>query len=178
MKIEEIHSFSDKLGSQGVVLCFNGPFSHGIVEQLGQALRRHMQDAFARSPLVLDVFGVFVEQAQNIQNYVGKAFAPNTPATHGLSVIAKEGERFIVQSGNRVLDEDVPSLETRLERVANASRDELKAMYKRQLSATIGAGDSAGLGLIAMARVSREPISYRIDSLGDGLSYFSLRVTV
>ncbi|MBL8682144.1 MAG: SiaB family protein kinase [Myxococcales bacterium] len=178
MKIEEIHSFSDRLGTQGVVLCFNGPFSHGIVEQLGQALRRHMQDAFARSPLVLDVFGVFVEQAQNIQNYVGKAFAPNDPATHGLSVIAKEGERFVVQSGNRVRNADVASLEQRLSRVTSASRDELKKMYKQQLSATIPAGESAGLGLIAMARVSRDPIVYRVDPLDGDVSYFSLRVTI
>lgn len=178
MQLDELYTFSNKLSDQGVLLCFNGPFSHGIIEQLGHALRRHVQESGGAGPTVMDVFGVFVEQTQNIQSYVSRELDGLEGASFGVVAIIKEGSRYVVQSGNRIRDEHTRPLLGRLDALARADAAALKAMYKQQLRAQIGPGESAGLGLIAMARAASEPLSYRIDPGRDGCSFFTLRVTV
>lgn len=178
MQLDDLYALSNKLSEQGVLLCFNGPISHGVIEQLGQALRKHMQDAGGSGSTVIDVFGVFVEQTQNIQSYVTRARIEREDSARAVLAILKDGPRYVVQSGNWVRDEDLRALRERLDVIRAADSAELKAMYKRQLRATLPESASAGLGLLAMARAASQPLAYRVDAGDEGRSFFTLRVTV
>jgi len=130
------------------------------------------------------VFGVYVEQAQNIRRYLASRFGGNVTGPedlrhNGIVVVARAEERFAVCSGNRIAAEDAEPLRARLETIKAADKATLKAMYKAQLRAQAPEGDTgAGLGFIGMARVASAPLEYSLRALDDGEWFFSLRVLV
>jgi hypothetical protein len=162
---------------ENVLLCFNGPFSHSIIEELGKALKAHLEgDRLAKSA-IMDVFSVFIEQTQNVKNYTkGSGALPETART-GIVVIGKEGERYMVGSGNLVAAADIHPLVARIERLKGLDKPALKALYKDQLRAA-PVGPGAGLGLISMARVATEPLRYVVEPAGEGLVFFSLGAVI
>jgi hypothetical protein len=155
------------------MICFNGPFSHSVIEQLGEAVKKHLQSSETPRDRVTDVFSVFVEQAQNLKNYT-------TSRLDGIGTlaIARNGESYVVSSGNLIRPEDAADLHARLGELIAADSATLKSMYKTQLRRPIEEGAGAGLGLITMARKASEPIEYSImDSVGVN-AFFTITVTI
>jgi len=55
---------------QRVLLSFDGPFSQGLIEVLGLALRDHLREQDASHDRTMDVFSVYIEMTQNICHYI------------------------------------------------------------------------------------------------------------
>lgn len=173
MKTFDLFSLRTTFETQGVMICFNGPFSHSVIEQLGEAVKKHLQSSEAPRDRVTDVFSVFVEQAQNLKNYT----TSRLPGI-GTLAIAREGEAYVVSSGNMILPEDAADLRTRLDEIITADATALKSMYKTQLRQPIEEGEGAGLGFITMARKASRPIEYSImDSVGTN-DFFTITVMI
>jgi hypothetical protein len=51
------------------MLCFNGPFTATLIEEIGKALRNHMEGLQESPSSVSDVFSVYIELTQNIRRY-------------------------------------------------------------------------------------------------------------
>ncbi|HKK48558.1 MAG TPA: SiaB family protein kinase [Alkalispirochaeta sp.] len=173
MRSFDLYTLRTTFESQGVMMCFNGPFSHSVIEQLGDAVKNHLRSSDAPRSRVTDVFSVFVEQAQNLKNYT-------TARLDGIGTlaIARDGERYVVSSGNMILPEDKPQLQSRLDEIVSADADTLKLMYKTRLREPLQDGAGAGLGLLTMARTATDPIEYSIlDSTGN-YNFFTITVTI
>ena len=54
---------------QNIMLCFNGPVTAPLIEEIGTALRKHMEGLEESPSAVSDVFSVYIEMAQNIRRY-------------------------------------------------------------------------------------------------------------
>ncbi len=177
----DIASLRNLFEEQGVMICFNGPFSHSVIEQLGDAVRNYLQSANAPRDSVADVFSVFIEQAQNLKNYAASTSLgadEYSPERNGTLAIAREEDHYIVSSGNLIRKEDAPPLRQRLDEIASADADELKKMYKKRLREPVAEGDGPGLGLIFMARKSPEPLRYSITEHTNGTAFFTIGVVI
>ncbi|MFW5694910.1 MAG: SiaB family protein kinase [Alkalispirochaeta sp.] len=173
MKPFDLYSLRTTFEEQGVMICFNGPFSHSVIEQLGEAVKKHLQSSETPRNRVTDVFSVFVEQAQNLKNYTAARLDGI-----GTLAIARDADRYLVSSGNMILSEDGPALRSRLDKIIAADADTLKTMYKTRLRQPLEAGAGAGLGFITMARTATDPIEYSIlDSVG-AHDFFTITVTI
>ena len=166
---------------QNVMICFNGPFSHSVIEQLGEAVKNHLHSSHAPKDRIADVFSVFVEQAQNLKNYTtrtGSDLSQESSGANGTLAIAREGENYIVSSGNLVGAEDVERIRAFIDPLLEADGKELKTMYKRRLREPVEEGDGAGLGFISMARKSVEPLRYSIKEQPDGALFFNISAVI
>lgn len=173
MKIFDLYALRTTFETQGVMICFNGPFSHSVIEQLGEAVKKHLQSSATPRDRVTDVFSVFVEQAQNLKNYT----TTRLPGI-GTLAIARDGENYVVSSGNMILPEDAAGLRTRLDQIIAADAATLKSMYKTQLRQPLEDGAGAGLGFITMGRKASGQIEYSImDSVGTN-DFFTITVTI
>ena len=175
-----------------IVLCFNGPFSQGLIEEIGVALRNHLHgvagtDEEAPSPSsAIDVFAVYIELAQNIQRYSRERGYIDWDASATVVIGRDESGRYEVSAGNIVEPEDGRALEARIHSLAAMDKAGLKAAYKEQLrrprasdEADSGSSGSAGLGLIDIARKSSAPISCSLQATSSGARlFFSLRVII
>lgn len=166
----------------GTLICFAGPFSHSIIEELGNAVRRYLETEQVGKASMMDVFSIFIEQTQNVRNYaVSKAAAgdANPDYSHGIVVIGKSAAHYLISAGNLVETGDVGECVALIEHMRSLDKAALKALYKERLRIAPTAGKSgAGLGLIDMARKSALPLEYHLRRIDDRYSFFSVRATI
>lgn len=170
------------LASEGILMCFNGPFRHSIIEELGKAVRKHLEAEAARKSAMSDVFSVFIEATQNVANYASQSHwtdAERTQVETGILVIGRSGDHYLVRCGNFIHPRDGAPLMARLDALAGQSPAALKTLFKERMHAEMPPGATgAGLGLIRMARTASAPLAYSVAAGEAGLDYFSLTVTL
>lgn len=160
---------------QNIMLCFNGPVTAPLIEEIGTALRKHMEGLQESPSAVSDVFSVYIEMAQNIRRYAQAQSFENEAST--ILISRNDDGHYVISASNVVRDEDGQTLIERIGRLADLDKDALKAAFKTQLRQPRSElSGSAGLGLIDMARKASAPLQYFLQSLDNGRSLFSLRV--
>lgn len=181
MSTINLHSLMETLNREDILICFSGPFSHSIIEELGTAVKRYLEAEQVTRTSMMSVFSIFIEQTQNVRNYAttmtgrkgsGPAFG------NGIVVIGKANDHYLVSSGNFIARADAPPLIARLERLRTLDREGLKIAYKEQLRANLPAGSGAGLGLLQMARTASSPLDYSLKEIDGQLAFFSLKATI
>lgn len=179
----DLLSLRHQFQNHHIQLCFNGPLSQSVIEELAVAIRSHMERHAEEKSLLIDVFSVFVEQTQNIRNYAAQR-AEDSEAEHRYSsaivVIAENEGRYLVTSGNVVLTRDAEALAARIESLRDLDRDQLRTLFREQRRRPRDPDhpESAGLGLIDMARKASAPLTYRVHPLSSDEAFFSLAVNL
>ena len=110
MPTYDLLSLREVISDQGVLICFNGPFSHSIIEEIGTAVKKHLEGDAAVKSAVHDVFAVYIEQTQNVRNYAERKNFPVQKFYSPIVVIAKQEGAYAVSSGNLIEKGDVPDL--------------------------------------------------------------------
>ncbi|HZW21335.1 biofilm regulation protein kinase SiaB [Noviherbaspirillum sp.] len=180
MELIDLFSLQQTYNQQRIMLCFNGPLTKSLIEEIGNALRNYMERENATASSAMDVFGAYIELTQNIRHYAARKGWDESEAAATV-VIARDAEGHYVVSAGNILDAaDGPELEARVRKLASLDKAQLKAEYKEQLRKPReeGAVTGAGLGLIDLARKAAEPLSCALRTLDDGRAFFSMRVVM
>ncbi len=184
MLASEVYELRANLRKQGVVFAYSGYVTEGILSGVGDALKQKLVSEDADTKTLRSVFAVFVEQMQNIIRYSAERLPTDGEAevldiSYGILTIGNEADRYVVHAGNLVLLNDVDTMQSRLSALQNMSREKLKAAYKDQLrSDAQSVGNSAGIGLIEIARRASKPIEFDFMRVDDQHAFFALKATV
>lgn len=169
-----------RFNRSNILLCFNGPISRSLIEEIGNALKNYLQADQAQPSAAMDVFAVYIEMTQNIRHYA-LAHEYDEIDSSATVVVARDGEQcYIVQSGNLVEKIDGQALMAHIAKLASMDKAELKAAYKTQLRQprNESSASGAGLGLIDIARKSVQPLSATLTELDNGRCFFSVRAVI
>lgn len=170
------------LQSYGVLISFSGRFSQEIIEELGDAVKKYLETESISQTETYNVFSVFIEQTQNIKNYCGqKAASPYLEriANSGIVAIGKTEQGHYISAGNLIECADAPKFVAQLDTIVAMDKPALKQYYKQQLKADVPPGsNSAGLGLIDMARKASRPLEYSIEKIDEAVCFFTLKAYV
>lgn len=171
MDLYELRNEFDKFG---IMMCFNGPFSHSIIEEIGKAVRNHLAAENIAQAAVLDVFAVYIELAQNVRNYLALREITLSDATSSIITIAKKGESYAVSSGNIVLKADGEALLRRINEVNAMTPEERKRQYRELLRRNVEPGAlGAGLGFLEIAKRSSEQMSCSMRNVDDTYGFIT-----
>ena len=173
MNASDLYALGERFDQNRTLLCFNGPISRSLIEEIGNALKNYLNAEHARPAEAMDVFSVYIEMIQNIRQYAAQNGDTDAAAT---VVIGRRDE-----SGNLVKAEDGRSLVARIQQLAALDKAALKAEYKTQLHKprTPGVASGAGLGLIDIARRAGAPLEASLTpAAGEGQAFFSLSVVI
>ncbi|WP_439817195.1 SiaB family protein kinase [Zavarzinia sp. CC-PAN008] len=182
MLAPEYLSFRSALHDQGVIFCFTGYLSEGVLFALGEALKQKLTLADADANVTKRVFSVFVEQVQNVIRYssdrVGGAPEP-VELSSGLIAVGAEQQRFFVVCGNTVSNGEVPRLKDRLGVLQGLDKEAIRTLYRQKLREP-PEEDSKGatIGLIEIARRASEPLQFDFTPLDANSSFFCLKVFI
>lgn len=165
-----------------ILTIFSGRFSQGIIEELGEAVKKHLESEEVSRKNIFNVFSIFIEQTQNIKNYTtlkeNSAYYDKI-IDSGIVAIGKNDLGYFVYSGNIIENNDRDPLIEKLNLLKILNKDELKKLYKETLKKEITPDcKSAGIGLIDIARKSSLPIEYEIKNLDEKYSFYTLKVIV
>ena len=179
MDHSDLYHLRETYNKQRILLSFNGPFSQGLIEEIGNALRKHLQSEATSKSSALDVFAVYVEISQNIREYSAARSYNEIDSSATVIVSRDEDGAYVISAGNIVERADAEALQKRILELAAMSKDELKVAYKERLRRPREVEGGTGLGLIDLARKARVPFSCGVHPLDDQQrSFFSLRVVL
>ncbi|AGX87906.1 SiaB family protein kinase [Candidatus Symbiobacter mobilis] len=180
--ISKLTDIQNVLESSGILTCFSGRFSQVLIEEIGDALKKHMENEERPKSDIFNVLRIFVEQSQNIRNYVNsKANSPVSEriACSAIIGIGRKENDYFIWSGNLVDNVDVEQLSAKLNIIVNAEKDELKKLYKAQMMKDIEPGQvGAGVGFFDIAKRARQPIEFSIGKVDEQFSFFEIKVIV
>lgn len=175
----DLFKIREEFTKAGIMICFNGPFSHSIIEEVGVAVRNYLSADNPSKAVVMDVFAVYIELAQNVKNYFTARSLPVEVANSSVIVIAKQDGQYTITSGNNVRKTDLPELCRSIDRINSRDAAQLKKLYREQLRKPVEpAALGAGLGLLEVARRSSGKITYVVSDIDDTFAFLSLTATV
>ena len=180
MNANELYTLRTSLQDSGTLLCFNGPISKGLLEEFGNALRQYLEVDDAKSAEVMDVFSVYIEMTQNIRRYAAMRGYDDNKASATVVISRTDDGHYVVSAGNLVASSHGTDLVRRIDEYAALDKAQLKAAYKEQLRKPRDPlqPQSAGLGLIEIARRATKPLHATITPHRDGEAFFSLSVVI
>jgi hypothetical protein len=122
---------------------------------------------------------ILVECFQNLYHHLDAAVNSENKNNDVLIVVRRRGEGFTIRTGNLVSKEDIPNLKRRLAMVNALDTEELRELYRLKLKndeRTVKG--TAGLGLIDIARKSKNKLGYEISNVNDEFAFFCLNVEI
>lgn len=178
--IKELYNIKIEMEQDGVILSYTGPINQDIIEGLSSVVKEKLRLENISMGISLKIFAVFIEQIQNILYYSQDELKDmDTSLRNGITIIGKSEDHFFVLSGNETTHFQKERLESKLEKVASMTKDELKKAYRdarRVESDEFSSG--AGLGFLEMARKSSRPIEFDFKRLGEDRYFFSLNIII
>ncbi|PMR67786.1 biofilm regulation protein kinase SiaB [Halomonas heilongjiangensis] len=165
---------------QRIMLCFNGPISRSLIEEIGNALRNYLHSQDAAPSAAMDVFAAYIEMTQNIRHYALRQGYDEEGASATVAVARNERGHYVVSAGNLVEREDGERVIATIETLRGLDKQALKQAYKQQLRQPRDAASrtGAGLGLLDIARKSSEPMEASLEPLPDGRGFLSLTAII
>ena len=165
----------DRLDRDGILFCFSGPVSQGLLEGLAALVRERINQEDASTTVVRKVFSTFVEQVQNIIHHS----TSDEDVSDGIVAIGVRDGRYYVFGGNRVPVTSIERIRQKVDPLQGMSPDELKKMYKEERRKDpIPGAKGAGLGFLEMARKASEPLEIDFEPIDDDYAFFSLKVVI
>ncbi len=170
------------LKESNIELIFSGAFSQSLIEELGEALKQRLLNQQVTKSKISSAFFAFVEQTQNIRNYlIAKEGSDdyNMLAKSGVIAISQTGLGYCITSGNIIFNEDVERLQGKLDIILSMDLEALNDYYRKILRDELDKEyGRAGLGLVQIARKAAGPIEYQIEKIDDKYSFYTLTVVV
>lgn len=94
-------------------------------------------------------------------------------------IIEKIAENYLIHTGNIVLNKNMKEIIIRLEKLNNLESSAINDLYIESLAnAEISEKGGAGLGLIVMAKTTRQKIRYDFEKINDKFSYFAMQLNL
>ena len=180
MEMIDLFTMREIYNRQQIMLCFNGPISRSLIEEIGNALRNYLSAEQVQPSAAMDVFAVYIEMTQNIRHYARTKNWADQDAGATVVVSRDGAGRYVVSAGNLIERPDGQALLERVEELSGYDKAQLKAAYKEQLRKPRDADavSGAGLGLIDIARKASEPLQASLRELSDGRAFISLRAVM
>lgn len=171
----DLYDLRNDFAESGIMMCFNGPFSHSIIEEIGIALRNHLAAENIAQAAVLDVFAVYIELAQNVRNYLALRAITQNEANSSIITIAHRDDGYAVASGNIILNSDAELLCARIGEINAMTPEERKRRYREQLRREVQPDAvGAGLGFLEIAKRSSADMVCSVRRIDDSYGFFSL----
>lgn len=182
MCVQDLYDFSRTMDAKGIMFCYAGPISQGVLEEIGAVLKHKMELEDEKMTVTQKVFGIFVEQVQNIMNYSVERRIDDTvnrEMPSGIMVLGKKNSNYFTLCGNLIENDSKTNLQNWLEKITHMDKEELKKLYKERLRGTPQPNSKgAGLGFIEMARKSSKPIEYNFKLVDDRFTFFSYKISI
>ena len=182
----DMMSFHKKLSEKNITLVYSGPlWAEGIAGIAGTLKKRLEVDEL---PLELsqEVFSVFVEQMTNMLMYSAEKEVFQTAdknvaeLSKGTFILGKSGKAYVIQTGNAVKNESVENTKNKIDYLNTLDKQALRKYYNAQARLENNNPESkgAGLGFIEIARRISSKIEYSFEPYSEGISFFTLYVTI
>jgi hypothetical protein len=178
--IDNIHDFYNKMEKGNIMLSFKGEVTSDLLTSILQIMESKMETLEEPPKIKKKVYNILVECLQNLYHHLDDDdFKTRINEKSALFMIRKVEGEYSIMTGNFIATENVDIMKSRLDRINEMDKDELKVYYKEVLSnGEMSAKGGGGLGMIDIARKSGKKLEYNFAPIDDSYSFFSLNIKV
>ncbi|PWL28831.1 MAG: hypothetical protein DCO96_08420 [Fluviicola sp. XM-24bin1] len=182
MAISDVYDFYRRMEDDHIILSFKGAFTEDLLTSILHIVEGKMEDLQVDTKKKKRVFNVLVESFQNLYHHI-EEMAPDRGDSEkdnsAMIIVKYENHRFTIITGNFVNSNRIPELRHKLDTV-NALNDEaLRELYRSKLeNGGRTEKGTAGLGLIDIARKSKNKLDYEIIDVTESIGFFCLSVLI
>ena len=178
MDLQNLHNL---VKEQGGCFFYSGPVLQDCIEGMAQTLIQVLRADGVDMKHAQSVFSVFIEMTQNIMKYSDdiRKLSDDEELMYGAISVSAADDCYTIRCGNLIRKDNVEDLKSRLDELIPMTHEEIRAFYKKRIydkSHTTPKG--AGLGLIEIAKLAKEPFSYEFLPVSDDVSYYILTAIV
>ena len=182
MAISEVYDFYRKMEDENIILSFKGSFSEELLTSILHIVESKMDSMGVPNPKKKRVFNVLVECFQNLYHHIeifGEEEALKKQQKSALIMVKYQNEKFTITTGNFLTQEGIPELKEKLDQINTMDREDLRDLYRTKLEQD-GRTEkgTAGLGLIDIARKSKNKLEYEIIDVTESIGFFCLNVVI
>jgi hypothetical protein len=160
-----------------IILLFKGAMSQNTLVRIGDLIRLPSEEVGADT-YSKRLFAIMVEMAQNILFYSQeREISPITGVNVGVGIVLVQQMPKLYQiiCGNKISEEQKERLQTQCIKINGMSQEELREYYSQQRRRVLQEGSKgAGLGLIDIAKRSKNPLEFNFSAMNDNHYFFSL----
>ena len=167
-----------------VLIAFKGFITSELLTSVLQIMESKMEDLHEAPRTRKKVFNVLVECLQNLYHHIDEFEVLGTieevsEKKSAIFSISRSLECYNIVTGNFVSNYNVNNLTSKINKVNDLTRDELKSYYKQVLNnGEISEKGGGGLGFIDIAKKSGEKLVYNIREIDENYSFFTLTVKI
>ncbi len=166
---------------QQEIISYYGNFSYEVTGEIIEEFGKKREKFNINKALFRKILTLMVEILENNYKYIESL---NEKDLEGINaspkfILRRENSDYILESGNPILKRDIKPLKNKIELINRLEYEELKDLYKNTMSEGIYDNQrGAGLGIMKMARVSKNKISYTIEHIEDNVYYYTIAITI
>lgn len=182
MALTEVYNFYRRMEDEHVILSFKGEFSAELLTSILHIMETKMIELAIPMQMKKRVFNVLVECFQNLYHHIetpaGESQLPQS--RNGALVMVKYvNSKIMVLTGNYIPKASTDDLKRKLILVNELDEKELRELYQeRLLKNNVSVKGTAGLGIIDIARKSKNKLGYEFIEINDELSFFCLNIVI
>ena len=183
----DIFQYNKMMMDNNITIIYSGPIWAEGLEGMAATLQNRLELDDMPLSAAQSIFSIFIEQISNLMMYSAEKVTFDHPADHknvavskGVFILGAQDKTYFLQSGNVVTNINADILKSRIDKLNTLDKQELRRLYREQAKAenTNAESKGGGLGLIEIARRATSKIEYEFRPYGDGLSYFTMHVTI
>lgn len=182
MAISDVYGFYKRMEDENIILSFKGAFTEDLLTSILHIVEGKMENLEIDIKKKKRVFNVLVESFQNLFHHI-EEMAPEIGDTEkdksAMIIVKYKQSRFTIITGNFVNSNRIPELRQKLDTVNALNKEALRELYRSKLeNGGRTEKGTAGLGLIDIARKSKNKLDYEITDVTKSIGFFCLSVLI
>jgi len=185
MKID-ILAYNQMLIENNISIIYSGPIWAEGIDGMAEFLQRRLDKDDLTLSVSQSVFSVFIEQVNNMLMYSIEREQSNdmdkacSDTARGVFLMGKHDNMYFIQTGNFMKESTVELLKNRIDYLNTLDKQQLRQFFneQRKIEDNNPESNGGGIGLIEVARRATSKIDYQFIPYGDGVTYFTMYVTV
>ena len=174
-----VYKYHESMKKYNIIIVYEGEIDQSITKAFISLVEKNMNEDETESKVVRKVYHVMVEFLQNIHKHADSMDGDKASSSKGIFLLGKEGEGYVILSGNVVEKRKLPDLKDLLVKFNFMRQTEIKDFYQRKIM-NEGLSDKggAGLGFVDIIRRTGSKLEYRFENINDEYSFFILKTYI
>lgn len=163
------------MSEKNTLIAFTGHFDHLLTTLLLLNIKSKLSALESTTGIDRKVYSILVESIENVTKHSSKGDPTQNIA---ILLLSKSDDKYTIVTGNHIMNDEIPALKEKLERVLKHNQAELKQLYREQILSKRTDDNNAGLGIIDIAIKSGNLMQYEFKPLTESTSFYLLQTEI
>lgn len=168
--------FIDML-SNNLIFMYRGVVTADLVTHVLQIMEDRLEEDKVSKKTSKKVFNVMIECLRNVYSDEISEELSEVEST-AILLVKSEEDGYLVSTGNYLKNSEVGALKNRLDKINQMDGEKLKVYYQELLASPVVEKGLSSLGMIDIARKSKQKIAYQFQTVNEFFTFFTLEARV